>query len=414
MNVLGIVAEYNPFHNGHKYHLLESKRQTKATHTVVIMSGNFLQRGEPALTNKWIRAEMAVKEGVDLVIELPIIYACNSAELFAYGSISLLNHLKIVDFISFGSEAGNIEILKEISSILATEPLSYQNYLKSFLAQGLSFPDARAKALYKYINKQDMHLHSILHSPNNILGIEYIKALMKLNSSIMPFTLNRIKASYHSIHIEGDICSATAIRSHLSQASGDLSYLQNVIPKDSFYLLAKSMEKGFSPVSYADFDQMILSQLRRLPKTSLLQVMDVNEGLENRIKEGCFKATSIENLLQLVKTKRYTRTRLQRIFLHSLLGITHNFLLASNKLGGPQYARVLALSSKGAELLKKAKQSSNIPILTNINKQKLSSEIARQMLSFDILSTDLYSLSYPNIQNRIGSWDYYHKPYTLL
>lgn len=414
MKILGIVAEYNPFHNGHKYHLLESKRQTGATHTVVIMSGNFLQRGEPALTNKWIRAEMAVKEGIDLVIELPIIYACNSAEFFAYGAVSLLHNLNIIDFMSFGSEAGSIEGLKEIASILAIEPQPYKNYLKEFLSQGRSFPDARAKALHKYTHKEKQALHAILFSPNNILGIEYIKALMRLNSSIIPFTMDRIQSSYHSTNIEGDICSATAIRNHLCQKYGDLHDLQKVIPEDSFHILERSMKSGFSPVCYEDFNQIILSHLRRLPKTSLLQVMDINEGLENRIKEACLKATSIEDLLQLAKTKRYTRTRLQRILIHSLLGITHHFLLASNQLGGPQYARVLAFSAKGTELLKKTKQVASIPVLTNINKQKLSNQIAQQMLLFDILATDLYSLGYPNMHNRTGSWDYYHKPYALL
>ncbi|QEK12013.1 nucleotidyltransferase [Crassaminicella thermophila] len=409
MKVLGLITEYNPFHNGHKYHLLKSVKQTNATHTIVVMSGNFLQRGEPALTDKWIRAEMAVKEGIDLVIELPVVYACNSAELFAYGSISLLNSLNIVDYICFGSEVGKIEELKLISKVLATEPSSYKNYLKEFLSEGISFPRAREKALSKYFS--DTNLDSILKSPNNILGIEYIKSLIKLNSSIKPYTIKRIKADYHSADIKNNICSATAIRTYLSQENYHINNLTKVMPLNSFQTLKNSLKEGFSPVFYNDFDKLILYNLRTISKSTLMKIMDVNEGLENRIKEASVKAINLQNLLDLSKTKRYTRTRLQRIFIHALLGITKDHIYKFNQYGGSQYARILAFSSKGTKLLKKLKKSSNIPILTNINKQNLSNNIAQQMLFFDILATNVYSLGYPNINNRIGGNDYYKKPY---
>ncbi|QZY57106.1 nucleotidyltransferase [Crassaminicella profunda] len=411
MKVLGFITEYNPFHNGHKYHLEESIKKVNATHTIALMSGNFLQRGEPALTNKWIRAEMAVRAGIDLVIELPTIYACNSAEFFAYGGISLLNNLGIVDDISFGSEIGEISKLKQIAKILVKEPNLYKNYLKEFLSEGLSFPRAREKALGKYCS--DENLEKILHSPNNILGIEYMKALIKCNSKMNPHTITRIKAPYSSTDILSNICSATAIRSYLSKNNYDLNKLKRVIPKNSFHVFKKSIENDFAPIYYHNFEKIILYKLRTMSKLELKKVFDVNEGLENRIKEIAVKTTDLQSLLQNLKTKRYTYTRLQRIFAHILLGITKEHILMFNASGGSQYARILAFSSKGTEILKRLKKSSCIPILTNINKQVLDHSLAKEMLNFDILATDIYSLAYPNEHYRIGGYDYYNKPYFL-
>lgn len=410
MKVIGFIAEYNPFHNGHQYHLLESMQRINATHSIAIMSGNFLQRGEPALTNKWIRAEMAVKSGIDLVIELPMIYACNNADFFAFGAISLLNALNIVDFISFGSESGNIGALKKIAHIFLEEPDLYKKYLKEFLTQGLPFPLAREKAFSKYDPDQD--LISILRSPNNILGIEYIQSLIKLKSPMIPYTLKRIHANYHSQRIQSRICSASAIRAYLSHSTNNPNELSKVMPLNSFHVLLKSIQDGFLPVLYHHFDQMLLYHLRITPKSTLKQIMDVTEGLENRIKNIALKAKSCQDFLQHVKTKRYTVTRLQRILIHSLLGITKEDILQFNQWGGPQYARILAFSTQGRDLLKVLRRTSQIPIITNINKQKLSSNIAQQMLDFDLLASNIYSLAYPNMDKRRGGDDYYNKPFS--
>ncbi|MBF8982183.1 nucleotidyltransferase [Lutibacter sp. B2] len=409
MKVLGIIAEYNPFHNGHKYHLLDSLHRTNTTHSVAIMSGNFLQRGAPALLNKWERAKMAVKEGVDLVIELPFPYACNSAEYFAFGAISLLNSLNIIDYVSFGSECGNIEKLKTIASVLTEEPIEYKTLLKSFLSKGNSFPSARENALSTYLN--DSTLEEIIRTPNNILGIEYIKALINLNSKMEPFTINRIKTEYHSKNIENSICSATAIRNHLTKDSYDISLLSSVMPNDSYAILSENIKEELSPIHISDFSQMILYSLRKSSTNVLKEIVDVTEGLENRIKNASSKAVDIELFLQLTKTKRYPLTRLQRICIHTLLGLTKDHILKFSSLGTAPYARILAFSSKGKELIKTLKKTSSIPILTNINKQPLSNEIANEMLSLDILSSDLYNLAYVNKKNRTGGDDYYEKPY---
>ncbi len=411
MKILGLITEYNPFHNGHKYHLDTAKKMTGATHTIAVMSGNFLQRGEPAITDKWHRAEMAVREGVDLVLELPFVYACNTAELFAYGAVSLLHHLDTVDSLCFGSEEGAIERLVKVSKVLLQEPESYRQILKIHLSEGLSYPQARSKALNQYF--EDDALDALLQSPNNILGIEYIKALLKLGSSIQPFTLKRIQADYHSTEILSDICSATAIREHLSHKPNDTGYLSKVMPPSSLKTLENSFNLGFGPVSYSNLDQLILYRLRAASIDEIANIPDVIEGLENRFKEASMKATSYTEILHATKTKRYTMTRLQRILIHALIHLEKHHLSTFNHGGGAQYARVLAFSKNGPPLIKHLKQHSSIPILTNINREPLKTEIARKMLSFDILATNIYCLAYPNSKHRIGGWDYYKKPFFL-
>jgi predicted nucleotidyltransferase len=240
-----------------------------------------------------------------------------------------------------------------------------------------------------------------------------MKALIKCNSKITPYTLTRIKAPYDSTDILSNICSATAIRSYLAQDDYNIDTLKKVIPKNSFSVFQKSIKNGVAPIYYNSFEKILLYKLRTLSKAELRKVLDVNEGLENRIKEMAVKATDLQSLLQSLKTKRYTFTRLQRIFAHILLGITKEHILMFNRHGGSQYARLLAFSTRGTELLKRLKKSSKIPILTNINKQILNDPISKEMLYFDILATDIYNLAYPNNNARKGGSDYYHQPYFL-
>ncbi len=373
------------------------------------MSGNFLQRGEPAILDKWIRAEMAVREGIDLVIELPVVYACNSAEFFAYGSISLLEKLKIIDAICFGSEEGDIKKLARISEVLVEEPPCYQKYLKAYLSKGAAFPEARQYAISKCLN--DEKASSILSSPNNILGIEYIKTLMRLNSSIKPYTFKRIQADYSSTRIQNHICSATAIRNHLINENKPLRALEEVMPKNSFKILEKSIHSGLGPISDAEFERNIFYTLRKSPAHALSEIMDVTEGLENRIKKAAYQTTSYKDMLQQIKTKRYPLTRLQRIMIHSLLGITKKNISQFQQSGGPQYARILAFSSKGADILNALKETAEIPIIISIGKHTRLEAAAQKMLDFDILATDIYSLGYPNKTFRTGRQDFYRKPY---
>ncbi|AOT68401.1 nucleotidyltransferase [Geosporobacter ferrireducens] len=409
MKVLGFITEYNPFHNGHKYHLAASKDAVGATHTVAIMSGNFLQRGEPALTHKWIRAKMAVREGIDLVIELPVAYACSSAEYFAFGAISLLHKLGIIDSVCFGSEAGELKPLLKIAKTLYEEPLEYKNSLQDYIKKGLPYPKARSLALECFLNQKN--LAPTISSPNNILGIEYLKALYRLNSSIKPYTIKRVQADYHSHQLEGTICSATAIRKHLAETNKESSLLFSFMPKESYALLMDSIKNHLAPVTQSSFDQTILYHLRYLQKSRLMELSDVSEGLENRIKEAAYSAKSYAELLDLIKTKRYTLTRIQRILIHSLLGLSRQELLSMAHEKGPSYARILAFTQKGAELIRLMKSTSSIPIISNINKSALSDTAAQKMLFFDLLATDIYSLGYPAMEHRYGGWDHYMQPY---
>ncbi|WP_053956960.1 nucleotidyltransferase [Inediibacterium massiliense] len=406
MKVLGLITEYNPFHNGHIYHLLSSKKKTNSTHTIAIMSGNFLQRGEPALFNKWIRAKMAVAEGIDLVIELPVLYACNSAEFFSYGAISLLENIGIVDCLCFGSESGELSSLKKIAQILIDEPIFYQNNLKNFLSQGMSFPKARQKAIENYL--KDSNIYKDLLTPNNILGIEYLKSLIKLNSTMIPYTISRIKADYHSKNIEENICSATAIREYLFHHKDCIDHLKKVMPKESFSILKENIQNQYGPIEYKNFEDLILYKLRTIPIEELIKITDVVEGLENKLKVASKRAYDLESLISLSKSKRYTQTRLQRIFVHALLGITKKDIFS---FSGPQYARILAFSNNGTELLKKMKKTSKIPILTNINKQPLENTFSQKMLNFDILATDIYALGHKNISYKKAGQDYYQTPF---
>jgi len=257
MKVLGIVVEYNPFHNGHLYHLQASRASCRADCVVGVMSGNFTQRGEPAIINKWARTEMALLNGVDLVIELPCAYAMASAEYFAFGAVKLLDSLGAVDTLCFGSESGNIQKLAEVASILADEPILYKQALKTSLASGKSFPAARQEALSNYLNSllgRD-YLSDAITSPNNILGIEYLKALIKLNSKIVPISIERKGSGYHSLELSGEICSATAIRKTLAENnwSDAKQLLACALPKQSLAILEREIELGKGPIFPSDF-----------------------------------------------------------------------------------------------------------------------------------------------------------------
>ena len=239
--VLGIIAEYNPFHNGHLYHLQESKKQTGSTYTVAIMSGNFTQRGSTSIIDKWSKAEIALYCGVDLVIELPVLYSISSAENFADGAIKILDSLKVVDYLSFGAETADIPTLQQIAEVLYTEPRKYKTFLSHELRKGLSFPKARENALMMYLN-DIRRFTNVISSPNNILGIEYLKALMKYKSNIQPVAIHRSSVGYNDLEYTDNMASSTAIRNIIKNNGFDV--LRNVIPEPSYSILIKNIKQG--------------------------------------------------------------------------------------------------------------------------------------------------------------------------
>lgn len=390
MKTVGLITEYNPFHNGHAYHIEKAKMLTGADRVIVVMSGDFVQRGAPAVMPKHLRAESALLSGASLIIELPVCFATGSAEYFAQGSISLLNQLGCIDSICFGSECGDLHLLKEIAQILADEPIEYQTALKQALKEGASFPAARQEALNIYSDKYS----EILASPNNILGIEYLKALAKIHSKMEPFTIKRIGAGYHDMDIDGQFSSATAIRSDIyqladvnsSSESLPLTHIQTQIPSSCHELMKKNYQTRY-PVKADDFSLLLKAKLLSETAGSLSHYLDMSPELANRILRLRNDYLSFEQFCDLLKTKELTRSRISRSFIHVLLGITNDWLTAM-KAPAP-YARILGFRRDHADLLGILKRTSDIPLITSPARAVLA-DTAYQMLELDIYASNLY------------------------
>ena len=390
MKTVGLITEYNPFHNGHAYHIEKAKMLTGADRVIVVMSGDFVQRGAPAVMPKHLRTESALLSGASLIIELPVCFATGSAEYFAQGSISLLNQLGCIDSICFGSECGDLHLLKEIAQILADEPIEYQTALKQALKEGASFPAARQEALNIYSDKYS----EILASPNNILGIEYLKALAKIHSKMEPFTIKRIGAGYHDMDIDGQFSSATAIRSDIyqladvnsSSESLPLTHIQTQVPSSCHELMKKNYQTRY-PVKADDFSLLLKAKLLSETAGSLSHYLDMSPELANRILRLRNDYLSFEQFCDLLKTKELTRSRITRSFIHVLLGITNDWLTAI-KAPAP-YARILGFRRDHADLLGILKRTSGIPLITSPARAVLA-DTAYQMLELDIYASDLY------------------------
>lgn len=387
--VLGIVAEYNPFHNGHLYHLNKSKEALGCSHTVAIISGNFVQRGLPSLIDKWAKTQLALENGIDLVLELPTVYAISSSENFAYGSIGILNSLGIVDYISFGSECGNLEHLSKLANIFSTESSEYKAFLNNALKNGISFPKAQQEAVLSLTSSKE--LSSVLSSPNNTLAIEYLKALNLLNSSITPFTLNRQACDYNSCVGVNGFASATAIREYLLK--GDFNSIKNFVSDNTYTLLNNELKKENIVLGLESFENEILYSLRKLDLDALRNIPDISEGLEYAIKEASNTSNTLSELIFKIKSKRYTRARIQRILLYILLDITKSDIAYSKDIN-TAYIRVLGANEKGKELLSEISAKASLPIVTSVKKYLDSSNNA--MLEKDILSSNIYALKQKN------------------
>ena len=393
--VLGIIAEYNPFHNGHMYHLQKAKAQSGAQYCICVMSGNFVQRGNTSIVNKWKKAEMALLNGVDLVIELPTIYGVASAEGFSLGAIKLLNNLKIVDAISFGTETSDFAALNNISSIVNEEPMKYKSILNSELKKGLSFPKARENALMLYLNDNKRY-DNILNTPNNILAIEYLKALKKIKSTIQPIPVKREKVYYNDNVIVDEFASATAIRKLLKNE--EFSEIRKVVPKSTYQILKKETELGNVVLDLSRYEKEIIYNLRRMTVSEIAELPDVNEGLEHSLKNAANYSNDITNLINIVKTKRYTVTRIQRILICALLGITKRDVGMAKK--AEPYIRVLGFNEKGKELISRInKQNPKATVITSVkkfqdkNNNNKNSKIYKRLLDIDIFSTNVYTMA---------------------
>lgn len=403
-NVVGIIGEYNPFHNGHAYHLEKSKQEAHADYSVAVVSGNFVQRGNVSLIDKWSKTNMAISNGIDLVIELPTIYSISSAENFAYGAVKILDSLNIVDYISFGSESCNIDVLEKCADVLYKEPPKFVNLLNHELSKGLSFPKARENALLMYLN--DIRKYSnILSNPNNILAIEYIKALKRLKSTIKPIAIRRMNVGYNELEVKNNFASATAIREKIKNDKP--AGLSKLMPPNSYRILYNSILKGHYVKDIENFEKEIIYTLRKMNLKEIANLPDVTEGLEHNIKNAANSCNTIEEFMNIIKTKRYTNTRIQRILLYALLGITKDDMKASFR--AQPYIRVLGMNNKGKELLSVISRSNpNLNIITSVKKYIDSNPNKHllNMLNIDINATNIYTLGYPK-----DSWsnlDYTH------
>lgn len=391
MKVIGLITEYNPFHNGHRYHIQKAKEITGADYAVVIMSGDYVQRGTPAIMPKRIRAQMALQSGADAVFELPVFYSTGSAEYFAEGSVSFLHRLGIVDCLCFGSESNDLDGLQKIADLLLEEPSDFKTILQKYLKSGLSFPTARQKALLDYL--ADPKLSVLLNDPNNILGIEYLKALKKLKSSIQPFTIQRKGAHYHEENLDQTFSSASAIRALFAKHScfsALESELTKHIPAECCELLKENFDSVY-PVFPNDFSLLLKYRLLEETPESLIQYMDISEELANRIYNHFSAFLNYEQFCDLLKTKELTHTRIQRALLHVLLKIRKEELQYYRENDYHFYARMLGFRKEAAEIISAISKAGNLPLITRLADTEKLSDDGCQIFNKDIFASNLYA-----------------------
>ena len=404
MKIVGLITEYNPFHNGHLYHMQKAKEITGADSVIAVMSGNYVQRGAPAIMPKHLRAEVALEAGIPLVLELPVCYASGSAEYFADGAISLFEKLGCIDSICFGSECGDYYLLEKVAHVTADEPETYKQTLQDALKQGLSFPLARQAALKAYF--QDPSLDDILEQPNNILGIEYIKALYLRKSPIGAYTIRRKISGYHDKELSPGYSSASAIRRLLAFAGNSvhlaseemydepglsevLTRLEGQVPPSCIRSLEETHRVRY-PGYANDFSLLFRYRLLTETRESLAGYLDMTEELANRMINHANDFITFDQFCDLLKTRDMTYSRISRCLLHILLNIRTEDMTLYKEEGGCQYARVLGFSKDGAKLLTRIKRTSSVPLLTKLTQTEGLSKAGLRMLRQDIFAADLY------------------------
>lgn len=363
MKVAGIIVEYNPLHYGHLLHLQRTREKTECDAIVAVMSGGFTQRGEPAIFSKWARTEMALHAGCDLVIELPSAYTVQPAEWFAYGAVSLLEATGLVDSLVFGSESGSLSPLKALADLLTNESPELRLLIQNYLKEGISYPAALGQAVASLYSIPDQAT-SLLDQPNNTLGLQYMIALNRLNSSILPETIQREQSQYHDLQpTHEQIASATAVRRLLFS---DVQQATPYLPASTMSIIEREIAAGRGPVKLDQLWQSLFQQITIHSPQQLAQYYDMSEGLEYRFKKilPTLQNYSITDLMTALKTKRYTYTRLQRLIAHLLLGHTKSVLSIAQLEQGPGYIRVLGFTDTGRELLRQMKKTASLPVIT--------------------------------------------------
>ncbi len=417
MRILGIVVEYNPFHKGHLYHLNEARELVAPEVTIAVMSGNFVQRGEPAIVNKYARCEVALSEGVDLVLEIPAVYAIQDAGGFALGSVWTLEHLGVTDIV-FGSETADLKMLETTAGVLILEPPDYKESLKAYLKDGLSFPNARKFALRDYLAREFGALSERIEEigrSNNILGLEYITAIKLLGSNMKPGVVKRVGADDTEKVFTGEFSSATAIRQMIR--SDEWNKVALSVPAKSMEILRKEIAAGRGPVFPERIQDLLVPFARATPREDLSRLYGFSEGLDARFKSCADNSTTLEEFVDCVKTKRFTRTRICRTILNAVFSIRPRLVEKSRALG-PQYLRVLGFNEKGRAFLSDVKKQLSIPMITTPSLWKkllkksqrdgpdIDVELFKEQLFLDFRASSLYAFLCPQRSAIKGIMDF--------
>lgn len=408
MKLLGIIAEYNPFHQGHAWQIESSKKESGCDSVMVLMSGSITQRGDFAILNKWERTRLALSSGVDLVCELPFGYACQSAEAFAHGGVKIFNATGVIDVLSFGSEFGHIKPLNSLAKILVDEPAEFKNFLKQELSTGVSFPRARELAIRSFLGNE---VGNLLKTPNNILALEYLKSLHKTQNSITAMTVKRQGADYHSLKTS-EYLSASGIRKILKDAHAHSALEQTILQALNHKLpyavdeLLLPFKQNYNPNGDDFFLNALRVQILSRDVYHLKNTPYVSEGLEHKIRDALKTATTFDECINAIISKRIPQTRVRRILCNRLLELDKETLGIFQAESYIPYLRVLGFNEKGKSILKQIKDNGNLPILTSLKKSRFTlSPMQKKMLYYDCRATDLHNQFYEKKYS-------YHRDYT--
>lgn len=396
MNTTAIVAEYNPFHNGHKFHLRSARKATSSDYIFAVMSPSFVQRGECAIYDKWARTRATLRGGADMVIELPVMYSTASAENFARGAVKIIASSGIADNIAFGAETTDLSALTAAAELLVNPTDNFTEILKSELSKGVSFPSARAAAYSAETGKSP----EILSTSNNILAVEYLKAIKMFSSNIKPVITKRTGSEYNSNAVNGAIASASAVRRVIYK--GKTHLLNQTVPPECFDIYEKA-----APVYMDNFSDAMAYLLRTMSADDIKKISGISEGLENRILKTVGNSYKISDICAELKTKRYTHTRLMRIMCHMLLGITKEYEQTFSPSEFEPYIRVLGFRKSAETLVSSLCRNSSVPVIMNVNKDERSlSDEQRALLELEKKATNVYCLGLPTPSSKKLALDY--------
>ena len=381
-HICAIVSEYNPFHRGHAYHM-EQTRAQGATHIVAILSGNFVQRGEAALLHKWARAEAALLGGADLVLELPLPWAMAGAEIFARGAVQTADALGCVSSLSFGSESGDLASLKQAAALLRSQSFSAQ--VKRELQTGQTFAAARERAVARLAGEK---ISSLLQNANDILAVEYLKAIAAEKSPLSPLAVRRIGAGHDGTSPADGFASASSLRALI--LAGRQAEAEPYLTADSYRILLRELSQGAAPAAMERLERPILARLRTMRREDFACLPDVSEGLEGRIDRAVRTETDLFRLYDKIKTKRYTHARIRRIIVGAFLGLSSSAVPPS-----VPYLRVLGMNVRGRDILRLARSSARVPILLRAADRASLSPEAESVYRLECRATDLYMLALP-------------------